>query len=110
MIATVTAVEVVLVAAATALAAVGGTWIAGRWLQDRDARQRGWAAGRLVYLELSSNYGWVRQFRLGGQRTSSLPFTSSAVWDAVQVDIARVMSPREIGKLVLPYFWLSTIR
>ncbi len=102
--------ELVLIAGVTALAASAGTWIAGRWLQQRDEEARGVAAGRLVYLELSRNLWYVREFRKGGRASQALPFTSSDAWLVVQIDLARVVSKRDIATLVLPYSWLSTVQ
>jgi len=100
----------VLVAGATALAASVGTWLAGRWLQERDEKRRGLAAGRLLYLELSRNHRAVRQFRKGGKTSASLPFLTTATWEQVQVDVTRIIDKRHVGTLALPYFWVYTIR
>jgi hypothetical protein len=102
--------QLVLIAAVTAVAASGGTWAAGRWLQDRDERRRGLAAGRLVYMELARNHRWVKEFRKGGRAPQSLPFTTSATWEAVQIDVARIIDKRHVGTLLLPYSWLVTLR
>jgi hypothetical protein len=48
-----------------------------------------------------------RDFRKGHKTSASLPFLTTATWDAVQVDIARIVDRRLIGKVVLPYFWIS---
>jgi len=64
----------------------------------------------LVYLELSRNHRWVKEFRKGGRTAESLAYMSSATWDSVQVDVARVIGKKHIGKLVLPYVWLNTLR
>jgi hypothetical protein len=102
--------QLVLVVAVTALATVLGTFLAFRQLQDRDERRRGEAAGRLVYLELSRNYHWVREFRNGHKTSRSLPFLTTGTWDAVEVDVARILDRRLIGKVVLPYFWIGTLK
>jgi len=102
--------ELVLIAGVTALAASGGTWVAGRWLQQREEKRRGVAASRLVYLELSRNHQSVMAFRKGGRSSQSLGFLSSAAWDAVQVDVARVVDKRYVATVALPYFWISTLR
>jgi hypothetical protein len=102
--------QLLLVVALTALATAVGTFVAFRQLQDRDERRRGEAAGRLVYLELSKNYRWVRAFRQGHRTSGSLPFMTSTTWDAVQVDIARIVDRHLIGTVLLPYFWIETMR
>jgi hypothetical protein len=102
--------ELVIVASVTALAASAGTWLAGRWLQQRDERRRGVAASRLVYLELSRNRQSVMAFRKGGRSSQSLGFLSSAAWEALQVDVARIVDKRYIATVALPYFWISTLR
>ena len=102
--------ELVIVASVTALAASAGTWLAGRWLQQCDEHRRGVAASRLVYLELSRNHQSVMAFRKGGRSSQSLGFLSSAAWEALQVDVARIVDRRYIATIALPYFWISTLR
>src|SRR5258708_38704681 len=50
------------------------------------------------------------EFGKGGRSSHSRGFLSSAAWEAVQVDVARVVDKRYIETVALPYFWISTLR
>lgn len=105
-----TLLDGLLIAAATGFVAALGTWFAGRLLQDRDEQHRGLAAGRLVYLELQRNYASAVAARNENRSSQSLPLMTSKVWDALQVDVTKILDKRQIGVVVSPYFWLDILR